>query len=344
MALEVTSVDRVICTKCGMMFSKRAGNFQKSYAPMYKGVGYLPVCKQCVDKMFDQYMAQCNNTRKAVRQMCRKLDVYWSENVYDSAFKKSTVRTLMSQYLTRINSGTYVGKSYDDTLLEEGVLWLFGKDLQDAMEHKDTKAVAEETFEEQQVQVAPIEVTDEIIHFWGTGYTPSMYAELQQRLAYWMDRFPKESGRELDLGTEALLKQICSLELDINRDRSAGRSVEKNVLALNTLLGSLNLKPVQQKQDDMDETLASTPLGVWLYRYENKRPLPEIDDDLKDVNGLRKYVFTWMGHLCKMLGLKNSYSKLYEDEIARLRVERPEYDDEDDETFLMDIMEEGDNV
>ena len=52
-----------------------------------------------------------------------------------------------------------------------------------------------------------------------------------------------------------------------------------------------------------------------------------------------KYVTVWMfGHLCKMLGIKNSYCKMYEDEIAKLRVERPEYDDEDDDTMLNDLF------
>ena len=64
---------------------------------------------------------------------------------------------------------------------------------------------------------------------------------------------------------------------------------------------------------------------------------------MKDVNGIRKYVFTWMGHLCKMLGLKNGYAKLYEDEIERLRVNRPEYDGDDDEAFMNRLFEEEDD-
>lgn len=44
-----------------------------------------------------------------------------------------------------------------------------------------------------------------------------------------------------------------------------------------------------------------------------------------------------------MLGVKNSYSKMYEDEISKYRVERPEYDDEDDETVINDIFGSGEN-
>ena len=48
-----------------------------------------------------------------------------------------------------------------------------------------------------------------------------------------------------------------------------------------------------------------------------------------------------MGHVSKMLGLKNTYTRLYEQEIERLRVEKPEYEDEDDETLLIDSYSES---
>ena len=125
-----------------------------------------------------------------------------------------------------------------------------------------------------------------------------------------------------------------------DRARAEGKAIDKLVNALNNVLGGANLKPAQ-KRDDLDASLANTPMGVWLYRYENLRPLPEVDEDLKDVNGTKKYMFTWMGHLCKMLGIKNGYTRLYEEEIGRLRVERPEYDDEDDESLLIDAYSDN---
>lgn len=283
--------------------------------------------------MFNTYMSQCNDEKMAVRQMCRKLDLYWAESVYDSIAAKSTARSIMTQYLSRVNSTAYAGKSYDDTLSNEGVLWIFGR-----VSSKSTEDVVEQDNNTDTQHTVSIEdIPDDVKAFWGSGYTAPMYLELEQRREYWMSELPDDMT--LDIGTKALIRQICFLELDTNRDRAAGKPVDKNIAAINTILGSLNLKPVQKKQDDIDSSLTNTPLGVWLYRYENERPLPEIDDNLKDVNRIKKYMFTWMGHLCKMLGIKNSYSKMYEDEISRLRVERPEYDGDDDETMMMNIMD-----
>lgn len=323
MALEAKT-DRAYCFRCGKAFGKRRGNFPASYALQHRGVGFLPICKECTQKLYDNYLAQCNDPKKAVRQMCRKLDLYWSEKIYNSVVNKNTTNSLIFAYITRLTTNTYAGKSYDDTLSSEGTLWDFSA---------ATKVVSKAEQTESEIAQEEEEPVDEsVVAFWGSGYMPSMYRELEQRRKYWMAKFPNQDG--LDIGTEAIIKQICALELDINRDRAAGRAVDKSINALNTLLGSANLKPTQKKQEDV-EALADTPLGVWLYRYENERPLPDEYDDSK----LLKYVFTWMGHLCKMLGVKgNKYTKLYEDEIAKYTVEKPEYDGDDEEAFL-DMLE-----
>lgn len=327
MALEMES-DKVICSRCGKAYPRRRGNFKVSYAACHRGLGYLHICSNCVDSLYNTYLAQCNNTKDAVRQMCRKLDLYWNDAAYDSVEKKSTTRTIMSQYIQRISTISYSGKSYDDTLSNEGTLWAFAG----RPGATPTPIATQENTTDEAPSLS--DIPEDVIAFWGSGYTAEMYLELEQRRSYWMSRLP--DGTEIDIGTEALLRQICPLELDINMYRAAGRDVDKLVANLDKLIGSAGLKPGQKKQEDADATLTNTPLGVWLYRYENKRPLPEVDEELKDVNGIRKYVFTWMGHLCKMLGLKNAYSQLYEDEIARLRVDKPEYDGDDDE-LLFDV-------
>jgi len=339
MAIEVAQTS-VPCCKCGRAYKQRRGFFPASYAVMHKGIGFMPVCKECVDKMYNDYLIECGNSKDACRQMCRKLDLYWNEQIFHSADQRSSSRTMMSGYITKINTVNQANKSYDDTLREEGILWKFGPE---EVPEVSPELVSQEKPAEQPAEEKPeeIEVPEEVKAFWGTGFGGAMYLDLEQRRKYWMERLTAQ-GVDIDVGTEALLRQICIMEITINQDRAAGRSIDKNVNALNNLLGSASLKPAQKKEDTgSDAALAATPLGVWLYRYEQKRPLPEVDEDMKDVNGIRKYVFTWMGHLCKMLGLKNGYSQLYEDEIARLRVEKPEYDGDDDEVFMSRLFEEG---
>ena len=73
---------------------------------------------------------------------------------------------------------------------------------------------------------------------------------------------------------------------------------------------------------------------------EEEEPIPEADEEFQDVDGIRKYISVWFfGHLCKMLGVENKYSYLYDQEIERLKVERPEYEGEDDEAIIEDIFD-----
>lgn len=321
------------CVRCGASYQKKTG-FYTSYAAMYKGSGHLPICKQCTDDLYEAYLSETSNPKAAARQLCRKLDLVWRDDFFDSALAKSGDHNAFQTYLQKINAVSQVSKCYDDTLRSEGTMWKFSKLAPSLTEkYEDTgESVSDGSFQ----------VTPEIVAFWGSGIRHDMYQELEDRKRYWIEECEKE-GVEISVGLLATLRQICNLELDINKNLSAGKPIDKNVNALNTLIGSCNLKPVQKKAEDADASLEQ-PLGVWLNRYENFRPLPEVDEDCKDVNGLMRYITVWVfGHLCKMLGIRNSYCQMYEDEMARLRVEKPEYADEDDDAFLTDYLNEADS-
>lgn len=331
MSIEVNA-SNAICSRCGRAYGRRKGYFPVNYSELYKGIGHIAVCKECIDTMYNSYLSKCNNPRDAVRQMCRKLDLYWSDKVFDAVELKNTASTMMTSYISKINTSTYLGKSYDDTLTSEGALWVWGNGNHGDRPEENSPRIDVVN----NVSDEP-SVSDDVVAFWGAGYTPEMYDALERRRSYWMSRFPEDY--ELDIGTEAIIRQICSLELDINRDRAAGRAVDKSVNALNALLGSASLKPTQKKADDTDSSIDKTPLGVWAQRLEYKRPIKEVDPELQDVDGIVRYISIWfLGHLCKMLGIKNTYCKLYEEEIAKMRVEHPEYEDEDDETLFNDIF------
>lgn len=335
MAMEINSPN-AICTKCGIQYSRRKGFFPVSYALLHKGIGYIPVCKECIDNLYNSYLSICNDSKSAVRQVCRKLDLYWNENAYNYVERKNTARSMMTSYITRINGNAYIGKSYDDTLSEEGSLWCLNESNSNDDNSSDMNNIASDCVDEEDID---FDITEEIVAFWGSGYTPQMYKELEQRRTYWMSRYPKDL--ELDIGTEALIRQICNLEIDINRARVAGKSIDKNVNALNNLLGSASLKPAQKKEENK-ATLDSVPFGVGIGWCEKHKPITDPSPEFEDVDGVIKYITTWvLGHMAKMLKKKNLYSKLYEDEIKKLRVERPEYDDLDDENFFNEVFSDS---
>lgn len=128
-----------------------------------------------------------------------------------------------------------------------------------------------------------------------------------------------------------MFKQICYAQLDILKAKRAGQPTKDLTKTLQDLLATANLQPKQTK----DNTLAEqNTFGTLIRKWENERPIPEPDEEWKDVDGIAKYITIYfLGHLCKMMGIKNSYSRMYEAEMAKYKVEKPEYEDDDEALF-----------
>jgi hypothetical protein len=296
---------------------------------MYRGTGYLPICGECVDKLYEYYRKMLADDREAMRRICMKLDLYWSDHIYEMVERTAGVNSRIKNYIGKTNLIKYIDKTFDDTLLEEAT--------RNTDQRSDIFAFNEDMIPEEESDGEDdlSSIDQSIIDFWGTGYSSSFYSELDRRYNDWT------GGNEVpDPGERALYKQICLLETTIARDSAKGKAIDKNVNALNTLLGSMNLKPTQRK-DEGDAELDHMPLGVGIQTWEFQRPLPETPDELKDRSHIIKDITIWfLGHACKMIGLRNGYCKMYEDAMEELRVKRPELADEDDDTFLSDIFDD----
>ena len=74
-------------------------------------------------------------------------------------------------------------------------------------------------------------------------------------------------------------------------------------------------------------------------KWENTRPIPEIDEELRDVDKIGWYIDVFFrGHLSKMMALKNGLSNLYSKFIKKYTVEKPEYDNDEDSEALFDAI------
>ena len=164
------------------------------------------------------------------------------------------------------------------------------------------------------------------------------YEQLEELLEFNLDQWKVERD-DLDLGVRVLVTQLCCTQLDAAKKRAAGQFPKDEIATINTIMTSLNLKPAQQKAEDNDSKINSTPLGVWAKRLEFEEPIPEVDPEFRDTDGIIKYITTWFfGHAAKMLGKKNAYSKLYEDAMADYRIKRPDLDNDDDEELFDNLF------
>lgn len=79
---------------------------------------------------------------------------------------------------------------------------------------------------------------------------------------------------------------------------------------------------------------------MMIKNFEDHDPIPEPLPEWKDVDGIRKFYSIYMlGHLCKMLGIKNRHADMYEAEMNKFKAELPDMDDADEEDVFDTIMQ-----
>ena len=106
-----------------------------------------------------------------------------------------------------------------------------------------------------------------------------------------------------------------------------------------TFLKQLEAAKLQPKQNSGDTTANNQTFGTLIDKWENTRPIPEVDEDLRDVDKIGLYIDTFFkGHLAKMMGLKNGLSNLYTKFMKKYTVEKPEYSDEENSEVLFDAI------
>lgn len=335
---ERPQMEKFQCSVCGKIYTRQKQNFPISHSALYRGNnGYFTTCNNCFEGLFEHYKEALGGEIEAIKRMCLKYDIYWNPVLYGMIYKGNTNGSRMRQYMSKTNLAKWTNKTYDDTLDEDPEKQLENSTMYVLKEIDDEEMRVAEEEEENSIfaEVKIAQPTQADVDFWGMGFAPEFYFELNKRFEKWT----ADVQLPLDKSTEALYKQICILEVTINRNIVAGKPIEQSVNALNSLMGSANLKPVQKKAEEQDSAFEELPFGVGIRMCENTRPIPKPNPELEDVDGIVRYVSIWfLGHLCKMLGIRNTYCKLYEEEMARLKVERLDNEEEDDEGAFNEIF------
>lgn len=347
--------DRFYCTCCGRSYKTQDNKFAPSQSKIYQSNnGRITVCYQCVIGIYDDYLKEGLSEEEAVRRICMKFDAYFHPDLISLArkhYENTKSLSLIQSYLSKSGLRQFKDKSFDNTLYEEyhksGEYMLQLKYSQEAAKEKEKvlkkelkKAKEQRKAEEKEFAENTAQVTDEMRRFWGDGWddNPKAILFFDDRYHQWTDNVP-----DMDTSLEAIYKQICMLEYKINECYQTGSGKPTDYIsALNSLLASANIKPSQvaaakkSKEDDMSNASLSEMLRYWEDVY--KKPVIEPDPEFQDVDGVRKLIFVFfLGHLCKMLKIKNKYSKAYEEEMAKYTVQKPVYE-EDDESAVSDSI------
>lgn len=314
-----TTKSKCTCFYCGKEYVET--NFYKSSSMFYSNIGKVPYCKQCVMKLYEQYLKQYTNEgcltpeKNAVKRICMAFDIYFSIDAFNAAIKKREIRktniSAMGAYINLIQLTQYQGKTYDDTIYED-----------------EQRAIAENI---ENLASYDTTVDQKTIDFFGSGFTDEDYKYLKKEYEDWTARHECNTKAQ-----EEVFKRICFKQLEILKATRRGEDT-KNLDA--TFQNYLDTAKLQPKQNAGDTTADNQTFGTLIDKWENTRPLPEIDEELRDVDKIVPYIDTFFrGHLSKMMGLKNGLSNMYTNYMKKYTVEKPEYDADENSEVLFDAV------
>lgn len=309
------------CLYCGAEYVDSA--YYNSNSKFYSNTGKIPYCKECIERFYQYYFDKYTNDgclnpeRKAVKRLCMILDVYFREDVFNSAVKKAKDGimsiSVIAQYMKIIQLIQYNRKkeTYENTISEEE------KDEHitfTAADISDSRNVDEAT-----------------MRFFGAGFSDEDYEYLKTEYDDWVARHECKTKAQ-----EEVFKRICFKQLEILKATRRGEDTKNLDDTFQKLLDTAKLQP---KQNSGDTTADNQTFGTLIDKWENERPLPEIDEELRDVDKIGLYVDVFLrGHLSKMMGLKNGLSNLYTKFMKKYTVEKPEYSDDENSEILFDTI------
>ena len=307
-----TNKKKYKCSMCGESWDAQKNHFSKSAHPKYQANdGYIEICNDCRDKYYKKLIDfYSGNEEHAIRHMCMEFGWVYHIDALTASRQISADRSRISHYLAKKNLGqtARIGTTYFDSMKFEQQQ---KKDeiiesIADAKESSSTKL--------------------KTVKFFGTGFSDDDYQYLQEQYDDWTTRHECKTKAQ-----EEVFKRICFKQLEILKATRNGENTKDLDYTYQQLLDTANLKP---KQTNMDALAEDRTFGQLIKIWENEKPIPEPDEEFRDVDGVGRYIsIFFLGHLAKMVGIKNKFSRMYEEEMGKYTVTKPEYEEDTEALF-----------
>lgn len=319
--------ENIKCLYCGK--EKAETNFYRTNSEFYKDTKKLPYCKECIEELYqkhyERYVAdKCHYPeKKAIKRLCMFFDVYWVEDVFhiaaDRIKNSKSELSFIGQYMAVIQLAQYNNKkqTYENTLSYEEKV-----NFTEYYSKRNSKK--------------KIEIDEKTREFFGDGFTDDDYNFLKTQYDDWVTRHECQTKAQ-----EEVFKRICFKQLEILKATRLGEDTKDLDSTFQKLLDTAKLQPKQNAGDAISD---AQTFGTLIDKWENTRPLPEIDEELRDIDKIALYIDAfYKGHICKMLNKKNAFSNLYSTVMKKFTVNKPEYksDEDYDSELIFDKMLEN---
>ena len=276
-----------------------------------------PVCKRCILKWVEQRQKDTdepNETKESVQRVLQTMDKVYDDKFYDDCVKgaldgvnEKQRHSPFATYIVGIQSlPQYRGKTWKDSNFGDAAI---SADEEETRIIQKTVKAGRKRF--------------------GSGYSDDEYMLLENEYQDWITRYECNTKAQ-----EEVFENLSMLKLLKKKALLKGLTTKDLDKQQQDWLDTGKLKPKQNSTDALSD---AQTMGTLLQKFEETRPLPETDPELKDVDKIGLYIDVFFrGHTLKMLGLKNMFSNIYEKVMRKYTVTRPEYSEEEDSEAIFE--------
>ena len=246
-----------------------ASSFYEATNPMIDKNGLMSVCRNHCNEIFDTYNSIHNNIDIALKLTCRDLDVRYSEEALKQA--QSHVENLMSK-------GKKANKLFGYYKSKLGSTGKKNENFE-SFRFKDSEF---ENIINNQVEE---DIDDDLVLFWGRGFSLDDYIFLELELSNWKQTHKCDNQAEI-----TLLKEICIKILTIRNKRAENENVSQDVKELQDLFKTASVDPAKANQASAGKSHES--FGLWTKDIEQFRPAEwfEQQEKYQDMDGFKPYL------------------------------------------------------
>lgn len=270
---KMSDKDVNFCRRCRKVLN--ISSFYEATNTLIDTNGYMSVCKNCCQEIYNTYYTIYNNVEQAIHSTCIDLDLLFdpialqaTQNHIESLLSKGrNVSAVFGTYKSKVTSLAKISDDYSlrykDTSLENKI-YIPDIEQEDVLSRYDI---------------------DESQEFWGPGFTAEDYKFLNKELEYWQATHVCETRADL-----ILLKEICIKILEIRNKRAMKENVSGLQKELQDLMKTASVDPAKANQASAGKMQEAW--GVFIKDIEQFRPAEWHDkqEKYKDMDGLINYL------------------------------------------------------
>lgn len=257
-----------ICCKCGKSLSLKS-SFYKAASDIYLGTSKLPICKDCISELFEEYMIRYKDPKLAMQRVCMSFDLYYNEVIFDKC--SDNLDSIIGNYIRCLNISQYKGKTFDNTL-QEG--FTFRKESKNKKKKDDSA----------QNLVFGEDIDPEDVTRWGEGLSAADYRALNNHYD-----FLKNANPNCDSNQEIFIIDLCYTKMQQMKAVRESRPDDYSKMAeqYRKSFSQAGLKTVRDVSADEDFTL-----GVNIEMIEKYTPAEYYKDKelFKDIDSIGDYI------------------------------------------------------